>query len=253
MALHKHYMKEIAEKLGYLTMWLPGEAWQLGDVISFGKDIQHETSLSALDIPFSQRSSGESGTLSYTSDGAVRFTPQAHASVPGLAHGAAMLDFGRAHAIALALKGMTTHRITDTASVGDAVMKRYEAGKWPKHWHVITELVRVQETAILIASEGGTSITLHGGAQGVTDMLMRIAAGVDFAITSGSVASFTNSRSAVVPLFKTSCVKPRLLLPNMFEPGGMMRMETFSLPMPEWEDAFEEAAFDDLVFLDEAS
>src|SRR5690606_27288297 len=99
----------------------------------------------------------DEGSLNYTSDGAVRFAPQGQADVTGIAKGAAVLAFGRAHAIAIALKGVTTHRITNSATIGAAIMKLYEENKWKKNWHVITELVSAKQTAILIANEGNTS------------------------------------------------------------------------------------------------
>ncbi|MET9077839.1 hypothetical protein ABZX95_38145 [Streptomyces sp. NPDC004232] len=72
-----------------------------------------------------------------------------------------LLRFARERAALVAYRGMTGSGVTDTRALARALVRRYWEGRWDAELLAVTEVVRAEAAAVLVAAGAGAAVELR--------------------------------------------------------------------------------------------
>lgn len=171
--IYQQYAKEIKKNLGYHATWNPGTPLQLGDygvVVDGVFKRKGNITGERYSISFEVRTDKSKTPLEHYSQNSVALTTKLAGSVPPQvsaltnADAGIIVEFGRENAILFKANNTTTLSIEDTETLGDALIKLYEEGKWDGKFLVITKLIKAQSATIIISGNAGGKIELKANA-----------------------------------------------------------------------------------------
>lgn len=218
MALYKNFANKIYSELGYRATWLPGTALALGDVGRLENGVLHvETSLDRLGIPFEAvEDSLPEGSMDFQSRNSVNVVLKAAGSIDGRfkaltqAEAGALVEFSDDDAVLMELKGVTSLRIADQASLKRSLLAAVVAAddqlRWDRDWIVVTDLVRAATATILISGGSSSRVEFRATANITPANLADVSAGLS-AASSENVSTRIVAEQGLVPLYRALRVK----------------------------------------------
>ena len=210
------YLNEIHQRFAYLPTWLPNSKLQLGDVgVLRGEGFRQMTTLKELGVPFITRRGAAPLDFSYTSASGVALQVKAKGAVaPGTTLPAAKagveVKFSKQGAFIFQAAGNRVHEIENKATVGQAVIRLYEQGRWESDWSVVDTVVEASAATILVANSGGAALELAADAPLDAAGLARLDIGLVVNSQSGDMIHFVAAQG-LTPLYRLSRAKSSLL------------------------------------------
>jgi hypothetical protein len=211
--LQKQYTKELNKEFGYFATWLPGINLKLGDV---GFLVQNQftkiTSLEEQHIPYSAEKDHHKINLSYSSEGGVSITTKSKGVHPNpnsllkLDDLGLTVDFSNENALIFKANGAITETIKDCLTIGEEIIRRYNENKWRKNWVVITELIRTDQTSIIISKSAKGKIELKAKFESVLPDLLQLNTDLEL-VSHQDIALKIISNNGLTPLFKSMKIK----------------------------------------------
>jgi hypothetical protein len=131
-----------------------------------------------------------------------------------------IVDFSREKSTLFKANNTTTNTIDDTIKLGNEVLKLYKAGKWNKKWVIINELIKAENSTIIISNASNGKIELKANANIELPNLDIADASFNFStqFSRGLETKFITTNS-LTPLFKIMGIKTKLLhTKSTFEP-----------------------------------
>ncbi|MEV5880090.1 hypothetical protein AB0L75_38965 [Streptomyces sp. NPDC052101] len=151
--------------------WL---AWPLLQKVAVG-DVLHESrgsvrpagTLADRRVPFAETAPEARGAFVYDAGGGIDLRFKASGTTDPLfsaladADAGALLRFARQRAALVAYRGLAGSGIPDTRALAGALVRRYWEGRWDAGLLAVTEVVRAEAAAVLVAAEAGASAELR--------------------------------------------------------------------------------------------
>jgi hypothetical protein len=225
----EQYTDELKKKFGYIATWLPGVPLLLGDIGILNDNVfTRIAGLEDFQIPFDIRVDDTADDLDYSSKGSVSVTAKLSGTIAPQGSTLTNLDagfiveFGNENSILFKANQTRTNLIKDTVKIGNEILKLYRAGKWNKHWVVITELVKAESASILISNTSNGKIELKANANINAANLDIADAKFEFGATFyRGIDTKIIAQSGLTPLFKVKGIKTRIFLPPIFRERGL--------------------------------
>ena len=136
MSAGKTYQHEMYQRFAYLATWLPNTKLKLGDVgVLRGEEFRQMTTLKELGVPFIVRRGEAQLDFNYTSASGVMLQTKAKGkaaagtTLPAAKAGIAA-KFSKQGAFVFQAVGSRVHEIENKVTVGQAVIRLYEQGRW---------------------------------------------------------------------------------------------------------------------------
>jgi len=225
MKTSKMYTNELKKQFGYLATWLPGTPIALGDIGKMDDNVFTKISnLSDLGISFETQQDDTPSDIEHNSQGAVSvsFKAAGSAAPPGSSLGEVdagiSVSFSKENAILFKANGTTSPSIKNQISLGQEILKRYDAGDWDKSWVVVTEVVNANSATILISGSADSKIELK--AKGSVEVVKIDIADADLGLettTSKDLSTKILAEKSLTPLFKVSKVQKKFFKDPGFE------------------------------------
>lgn len=218
MPSNEKYLSEIKNNLGYHAAWLPNVNFKLGDVGTLrGNWFQYVTDLNNLGVDFGVRSARTSSTFSHHTPSAVSLMVKVAGSTPSediplsKADAGVVVKFDQESAVVFDATGCTSTRIADLQLLEDNVHRLYRTRQWLPEYFVIIELVKAENTTILISSGRDSRVVLHASNALRTQGINLANAGANFsARQSQHVSTEMISERGLTPLFRLARLKRSL-------------------------------------------
>jgi hypothetical protein len=236
MAIHDQYTKEIHEELDYNATWLPTVQLAPGDVCDLrGHQIQVVSHLNEFEIPFELENSPVATDIEYASAGGVSIQFKASGEPPptgsllDVSDAGISLSFTRSQGVVLRMAKCTSKRLKSKEKVGDQILARHYAGRWPEGYVVVTEIVSAGASTIIISSGEGAGLDLKakGGVGKGSLTLASLDAGLEVKRESKIGAKFV-AVPGLTPLVHVSGIQKRLFRLDAFRGSGQQGPATFS-------------------------
>jgi hypothetical protein len=212
----KQYLNEINARFQYRATWEPNKTLNIGDIGILEKGIfSLRSTLTKEGIPVQVRTDESEGSLKYTSQGAVDINVKlaGKAAPPqsqlGTADAGITIQFKKENAIVFQVNGTRTFQLENFGDIEREVLSRFHAGKWPKDWVIISELVQAREATILISSNRDSIIELKANAEVKAESDLDLAdAQLNFGIvTKKGLSTEIIAKEGISPLYRASGVK----------------------------------------------
>jgi hypothetical protein len=220
--LHKDYLKQLKESLGYWATWFPSSTIRLGDVVCINRstgELDRVGNVADYGIALGNVRSSNLGPLRYISSDVT--VAVSDASVTAGSNRERALDwslsFRSAGGVVFQCANCMLHALPDIARLGDKIIELDNSGAWAPGQLIVTEVVCTEQSLILISQSAGATATLQGkissdeganprfrldGASGVT-----MSQGLGFQL-------YTEDKTT--PLFQAHYLKTRFLQPTRF-------------------------------------
>ena len=209
-------LHEMYQRFAYLATWLPNTKLKLGDVgVLRGEEFRQMTTLKELGVPFIVRRGKAQLDFNYTSASGVMLQTKAKGkaaagtTLPAAKAGIAA-KFSKQGAFVFQAVGSRVHEIENKVTVGQAVIRLYEQGRWEADWSVVDTIVDAGAATILIANSGGAALELTANPPLDAANLVRLDVGLAVHSQSGDIIQFVAAQG-LTPLFRLSRVKSSLL------------------------------------------
>jgi hypothetical protein len=210
------YLHEMHQRFAYLATWLPNAKLELGDVgVLRGEEFRRMTTLKELGVPFITRQGAAPLDFSYTSASGVALQIKAKGKAAAgttlpLVKAGVAVKFSKQGAFVFQAAGNKVHEIENKATVGGAVIRLYEQGRWEADWSVVDTIVGAAAATILVANSADAALELAANAPLEAANLVRLDIGLAVNSQSGDMIQFVAAQG-LTPLFRLSRVKSSLL------------------------------------------
>jgi len=173
------------------------------------------TTLKELGVPFITRQGAAPLDFSYTSASGVALQIKAKGEAAAsttlpVAKAGVEVKFSKQGAFVFQATGNRIHEIENKATVGRAVIRLYEQGRWEADWAVVDTIVEAGAATILVANSAGAALELAADAPLEATDLVRLDIGLAVNSQSGDIIRFVAAQG-LTPMFKLSRVKSSLL------------------------------------------
>lgn len=228
--IHKSYSNELFQQFGYFTTWLPNLKLELGDV-GYLKNNQFTkvTTLSDLNIPFSEDEVQNSITIDYASSGgvSVQFKGEGELPIPNSTllqtDAGCIIQFSKENALLFKSDKTKTSTIRDNWQLGQKIIEHYKAKKWQRDWVVITELIQTGSTSILMSNSANAKIELKGNIESTNQNIPILSAELSI-VQHQNIALRILGETGLTPLFKSMKIKGLNPFNPTFREAGFPKM-----------------------------
>ncbi|MDB5968523.1 MAG: hypothetical protein JWQ90_973 [Hydrocarboniphaga sp.] len=235
----KAYLQGLNDKFSYLGTWLPNGNRRLGDVgVQKGEEWKRVTSLRDLGITFTVRPGTQTIDFTHTSHSGVKLRSklggELKAAGATLAEAGIAIEFSEEGSFVFQAASCRTDEIEDQVSLGEALIKLFEQGRWEREWSVIDTLVIAKSATIIVSNSKASMLELDAKTPLQLANLADASAGISVVSQSGDVTRFI-AAEGLTPLFKLSRLRKSLLgsLLGAAKPitfGGPGRTDTAGRP-----------------------
>ncbi|MBO0950880.1 hypothetical protein [Fibrella forsythiae] len=226
----RQYTNEMHRKFGFFAIFTPGTPLALGDIGTFDKN--QFKRISSLKEKFGIEPKIRLDTtredIDYQSEGSVTISAKLSgvAALPGSAlrdiDAGIIVEFNKENSTVFRAKGVLTHSIEDTISLGEQIVQLFKDSKWDKSWTVITELIVADSATILISQSADSKIELKATAQVDAADFDIADASLDFkAVFQRSLETNIVAKSGLTPLFRTMKIKTPIFSKPKFKTLGV--------------------------------
>jgi hypothetical protein len=178
-------------------------------------------------VAFQVRKDPAVGLLEYTSEGSVSLDVKAAGDLPAKteitdANAKVVVSFSRGEAVFFQASNCLATSIEDQHTLGQALLKLYEAGEWPEDYVVVTEVIRAARTTVLISN--GSNAVIEFAVTGEVKLGNHTLVDADAGLRVARVRNIGTqilAEGELTPLFKAKGIKKRLLRSPAFERRGL--------------------------------
>lgn len=207
------YLTEVHHNLRYRPTWLPGTPLRIGDVgVLEGGVFRQITDLTALGISYEvSKDPVPDASLDFSSSGGVSIAIKAKGDLNqrfkalAQADAGALVEFSRAGAVVLQLRGVVADRVLDQAKLSrdllHSMISNDESKRWLRDWVAVTDVVRAESASIFISSSADSRIELKASGTIAPSNLADASAGYTVASES-AVSTKIIAQSGLTPLFR---------------------------------------------------
>lgn len=223
----KQYTNEMKRKFGYFATWNPGLPLELGDIGIMKNNIFNKISnIKNFNITFEIVQDSTTMDLEHFSKGSVEIATKLAGKIPPAGsvlttlEAGVIVEFNKEKSTLFKANNTTTNSIDDGIKLGNEILKLYKQGKWNKKWVVINELIKAENSTIIISNASNGKIELKANANVDLPNIDIADASFDFTtqFSRGLETKFITTNN-LTPLFKIMGIKTKFLSTNPdFEP-----------------------------------
>ncbi len=214
----KTYLSEVYGNLRYRPTWLPGTPLELGAVGVLDNGVFRQvTDLASLDIAYEVANDPvPDASLDFTSSNGVSIQLKAKGElnerfkVLAQADAGALVEFSRAGAVVLQLRGVVADRIRDQARLARDLLRSViindPSKRWLRDWVAVTDVVHAKSASIMISSSAGSRIELKAAGALAPTNLADASAGFSVASES-AVSTKIIAEEGLTPLYRGARIK----------------------------------------------